>query len=352
MTSSTKEDATCEIPSDDPIATLTNRVVSLEDWWSKRGGDDKLKILDLRQANAYARQRLAHSQLLVVPFPVQYLRERSFELPARHVEFTILVEKSDLEDTQTFLLGPNTPTRKRPTKPWKVTDVLVDEPALWKQAGDLGIILEGNVSPSSGFPLPRLWQPDPMVEHVLLEYLQHLPSNGSLQVWDLASGAGRDAAFLAEDLLAAGNPYVVWGFDHRYNEKETKITGGFWERRGVGHLTKCVKMDLSTWAAITSVLPTNPVAAIFCVRFWKSDLVSAIAECPKLTPGTLFGLSHFCKPHEGAPWNFDHPSAKTVLERTLLHDLFHGHGWEIMHDEITLDSDHGRTMIHFVARKL
>lgn len=342
------------LPLQAPGATLTDRIVSLQDWWAKTS-DSALEskmvpLLDLRPCSSYDQRRLRHSKLHVVPFPAQYLKERSYELPSRHVEFSILVEKPDLKQAQTIFLGTKSPARQRPGKPWKVTDVLVDEPRLWELAGDLAILSEEKVDPP--FPLPRLWQPDPMVETVLFKCLQNFPSNGPLlQVWDLASGAGRDVAFLAEELLAAGKPFEVWGFDHRYNEKETKITTGFWERRGLGHFTKCVKIDLSTWDAVASDLPTNSVAAIFCVRFWKRDLVTAISQCKKLSPGTLFGLSHFCKPHKGAPWRFDHPSEKTVLERSQLHDLFIEQGWEIMHDEIALDSDHGRTMIHFVAKK-
>jgi len=55
---------------------------------------------------------------------------------------------------------------------------------------------------------------------------------------------------------------------------------------------------------------------------------------------------------------------KHVLERYELRDLFQsivvGVGtdnatasqWKILHDQVALDSDHGRTMIHFVAVKL
>ena len=89
----------------------------------------------------------------------------------------------------------------------------------------------------------------------------------------------------------------------------------------------------------------------------------------------VFAISHFCKPHPGASWNFDHPSEKTVLDRTTLRELFCGNTggannddddksshsrcqgeragrWEIVFDEIATDSDHGRTMQQFVARKL
>ena len=340
---------------------ILDRVTSLRNWWSiyngngevKESSTEKLLLLDLRTLESYEQRRLASFRLLVVPFPVQHLKERSYELPARHVEFSILVEKDFVKDAMILLLGIKHQSRKRPGKPWKVESILLDGPELWEQAAELGIVSDLDKSiDSPTFPLPRLWQPDPMVETIILSHLKNCPSqNGSLQVWDLASGAGRDVAFLAEELLAGGNPYQVWGFDHRYNEKEINTTQSFWERRGVGHLTKCVCMDLSNWKTIVTSLATDQVAALFCVRFWKPDLVSDIAKSSKdLRPGTLFGISHFCKPYDGAPWNFDHPSEKTVLERTQLRDLFQSQGWEILHDDITLDSDHGRTMIQFVAK--
>lgn len=40
-----------------------------------------------------------------------------------------------------------------------------------------------------------------------------------------------------------------------------------------------------------------------------------------------------------------------MLERYELRDMFQGHGWEILHDKVATDSDHGRSMIHFVAVK-
>ena len=349
--SSTSKDERCEISVPPPVATIGDRLVSMDDWWARNRARNIriIPLFDLRPSNLFDKRRLAHSNLVVVSIPLEYLKKRSFELPNRHLEFSILLEESGLEEALTFFLGQKFHDRKRPGKPWKVTDILVDHPALWKQAEDLGLSFEGENDPP--FPLPRLWKPNPMVENVLLKCLQNRPSHGSLQVWDLASGAGRDVAFLAEQLLAADNAYEVWGWDHRYNETESKITRSFWDRRGVGHLTKSFKINLSSWDAVTSLLPIDLVAAIFCVRFWKYNLVASLAQCPKITPGTLFGLSHFCKLYNGAPWTFDYPSEKTVLERTQLHDIFHQQGWEILHDEIVLDSDHGRTMIEFVARK-
>jgi len=70
--------------------------------------------------------------------------------------------------------------------------------------------------------------------------------------------------------------------------------------------------------------------------------------------GTLFAMSHFCKSHDGAIWDFDHPKVKSVLERNELSNLFtKTNKWKILHDEICLvDGDHGRTLIHFVAERI
>jgi SAM-dependent methyltransferase len=210
------------------------------------------------------------------------------------------------------------------------------------------------------WPKPRFWQPDPMVEKLLLPLLIEAHSNKnqdrstSLQVLDLASGSGRDVAFLAEQLVAAGisNCRII-GIDHRYNEKETNIVKEFWKRRGVDHETDNVKLDLSLLDNLPQSVQLSNVNAMFCVRFWKPELVRAIATSPLLPPGALFGLSHFCKPYSGATWNFVHPSEKSVIERHELSQLFTVNDkWKLLHDEITVDSDHGRPMIHFVAKKL
>jgi hypothetical protein len=51
---------------------------------------------------------------------------------------------------------------------------------------------------------------------------------------------------------------------------------------------------------------------------------------------------------------------KHVLERYELRDLFVSKSstaggeanWKVLYDEVALDSDHGRTMIHFVAQRI
>jgi hypothetical protein len=204
----------------------------------------------------------------------------------------------------------------------------------------------------------------------------------------LASGAGRDVAFVAESLVASAkfsqvdadkiSLLSVVAVDHRYRKPaDVQQVTSFFERRGVGPNTQCVCSDASTWnnvekemlsqkqphrsdldnsSACKENIPAQ-IAAVYCVRFWKPELVRSIAQAPLVSHGisigTVFAISHFCKPSPDALWNFPHPSEKTVLERYELRDLFlHAGKWEILFDEIALDSDHGRTMIHFVARRV
>jgi hypothetical protein len=344
-----------------PTPNTSFNIVSIDQWWNDTCTESATEgqrwpLLDVRTQKDYEQQRIQHSSIMVVPSPLEFLRARSFELPARHVEFSLLVDDADsLEDAQTFLLGPkDSMTRKRPQQPWKVRNVVVTDDKFWKQAQDLAIC--STSAPIAHFPLPRLWQPDCMVRDVLLPLLKdRLAQGNEFQVWDLASGAGRDVAFLAEELLASRDnsqtSVKVVALDHRYNVKETNTVTSFFERRQVGQATKCVQMDLSQWSTLQDSLTQHcNVGAFFCVRFWKRSLVEELAKAA-LSKGTLFAISHFCKPYVGAEWIFEHPSEKTVIERNELRDLF-SDGWDVLHDEIAMDSDHGRTMIHFVARRL
>ncbi|VEU39007.1 unnamed protein product [Pseudo-nitzschia multistriata] len=375
--------------------SLRNRTIEVSDWWTLQTSSESsvTHVLDLRSFTEQRRQFLctpvqdSSMSLIVVPIPVSVVEKRSFELPARHVKFSILVAESDLVRAESFLCGSN---RKRPN-PWKVDHVLLDTEEFWSEAHELGMVgkedtgqrIENELEEKkykrqrldqdhdsatqnsrkfSKFPLPRLWQPDPMVETVLLPLLvkahdnnrRSISSQEELEVWDLAAGAGRDVAFLGEELFAVDRTHQIVAVDHRYNDKETKIVNDFWDRREIGSQTTSLKLNLSHWKtleeAMASSLTQKKVSAMFCVRFWKPDLVKAIAESGSISSGVLFALSHFCKPSLGASWNFDHPSEKTVLERNELNDIFHT-GWDILHDEIAIDSDHGRTMIHFVARR-
>ena len=195
---------------------------------------------------------------------------------------------------------------------------------------------------------------------------------------------------------------TVVGADHRYKKPEERVkVVNFWERRGVGSpITSALTLDVSRWETVKSQIlslvgdssnvtsapkiPTTDgneidrpsILVIYMVRYLNRGLLQSIAnDRASLPRGTLVGISHFAKPYQDAPWPFDHPSPATVLERNELRDLFcpladdqsidddrpknhlciprsdREDGWELIRDEINQDTDHGRTMIHFVARR-
>ena len=240
---------------------------------------------------------------------------------------------------ESFLLTQQQNGRRRKKKlnnPLKVSHVLLDSDDFWSEAQNMGMVFQPSTMHNRR-PQVRLWQPDSMVENILLPLLvvkakhdidnQRSSSNSSSEVWDLAAGTGRDVAFLAESLHATSMDYKLIAIDHRYNAKETKIVNDFFYRIvGVGNQISSLKLNLSSWKTLeqekSSTLVNNQVAAMFCVRFWKPHLVEGIANSRLVHRGTFFALLHFCKPTTGASWNFDHPSEKTVLERDQLFDLF------------------------------
>jgi len=362
MLSSTTSSAFIEKCDDSSKNLLQNRTISLPDWLNLTTTNSKSKILDLRCNKEQEMRRLKSSSFI----PLEYLEKRSFELPPRHVEFTILLSGNDLDEVESFLLTQqqNGRRRKKKPNPWKVSHVLLDSDDFWSEAQNMGMVFQPSTMHNRR-PQVRLWQPDSMVENILLPLLvvkakndidnQRSSSNSSSEVWDLAAGTGRDVAFLAESLHVTSMDYKLIAIDHRYNAKETKIVNDFFDRIvGVGNQISSLKLNLSSWKTLeqakSSTLVNNQVAAMFCVRFWKPHLVEGIANSKSISSGVFFALSHFCKPTTGASWNFDHPSEKTVLERNQLFDLFKAQ-WDIIYDEIALDSDHGRTMVHFVARR-
>jgi hypothetical protein len=339
-----------------PQISLKDRVVSISKWWNVTDTTRNVSrchlLMDMRSSENYDRRHLLckTANLVAASLPIDVLKERSFELPARHVEFSVLVHPSDLDRAEEFLLGPRRNGQKRPFKPWNITKVLLDEDSLWTEANQLGILAPGDSSPE--FPLPRLWQPDPMVENILLPILKDLSGQEGGEVWDLGSGAGRDLTFLAEELASTNKTLKFVGLDHRYNEKETRITTEFCERRGVSQTTSCKKLDCSKWELVKAEIENaKNLSAIYAVRFWKPALFHAAATASDtFRPGAILAMSNFCKPFEGASWDFDNPNEKVVLERNHLNNIF-SENWDILHDEIALDPDYGRPMVQFVAKR-
>ncbi len=110
--------------------------------------------------------------------------------------------------------------------------------------------------------------------------------------------------------------------------------------------------------ASTNIATTATFARI------SKDTVQSLPPPLELPHGAVVAISHFCKPEEGARWDFDHPRESNVLERYELRRLFGGDAaivddvnadrgkrrWHILRDDLIIDGDHGRTMIQFVAR--
>ena len=360
-----------------------------------------LLLLDLRPATDQLQRRLAgihrreppHPSLIIASLPLEEVKARSFELPARHVHFSILVEDNDddshrhVQTAKQFLLQPDrvAANKNRKFRPWQVDSILVADHVFWREARDMRLI--GNQSASESedptsnctalAPSPRLWDADGMVEKVLLPLLQKEIAGANhprrrLRIYDMASGAGRDAVFLAEELLhspmrPSGAQFHVTAIDHRYNPKQSNIVQDFFQRRGVSDCTSVVKANLSKWETMRALLLSArkahgsggagndgddaTVDVLYCVRFLVRPAIIDLASCSSLREGTIFAISHFCITKDGGVWPFDHPSPETVLERNEMKDLFMANGWDVLHDEIATDSDHGRTLLHFVARK-
>jgi len=408
------------------------KTVLFQDWWNgvaTNEGDSlrRLPLVDVRSADHHDAQRVVSnngndsacvsrdndatnsntanqcsSVVVHLPFETLLSGERSCELPPRHVEFAVLTDDHDVprKNVEEFFGATVSKATQQSRKPWRVVQVLVANDDLWHFAEKCGIFEQGtqqhhggldnskgSTKSSSFVPLPRLWQPDPLIQHMLLPLLKgriqqnplHNDSNKRkrseesdtipgrcLEIWDLGSGAGRDVCFLAEELKKCAVSNFSQG-DCR--SCETKIVGvdnhkasakrciPFWKHRHVDDMTEALYMNLNKIDFVRKeiqdrLIASSNVACYYAVRFWNQKLVNYLASEERSQKGTLFAMSHFCKPYEGAPWNFDHPKEKNVLERTALQEMFETTGrWEILHNEIAPDGDHGRTLIQFVARR-
>ena len=280
------------------------------------------------------------SAVTIVHIPLSDLQERLFELPPRQIPFAILTNlsndiphhqhqhggrKTSNDDPSTQLrhwqqelesvLFPHANTnRRRMADPCRIISVINANCAeTWKQAAACGISIHTNTDDNHNNnivldkpvvmtqlplfrPEPRLWQPDPLIEHVLLPLLkQELAAAGAesahpkrdhnhnipqvdqptppdhhrddvstttppattfYEIWDLGSGVGRDVAFLAEELLRHSSTtttttplFRVVGLDQRYRNKTTTTgdheTSAFWKRRHCEEVTECRCIDLN-----------------------------------------------------------------------------------------------------------
>lgn len=356
-------------PTDD--ATSNNRrslpIVSLTEWWNDTTtstAGHRLPLLDVRCASDYKQQHLRaptddSNATIIVHIPLQDLKARSYELPPRPAPFCLLLPDNnanadatntaddvdvDVDALYDFLLGGNG-QQQRKQKPWTIPYAIrSSDQETWNQAATLNLLHKQDwvSSPaaivSSPFrSLPRLWQPEPMVQHVLWPILlQSVVKDGTnsntlqqtrTQVWDLGAGSGRDVCFLAGKLkeettstrsISRCSSVTVVGLDQRYKENEqAEECGKFWKRSAVGDVTRSQRIQLQDWETFEKALILessrgSSIRCLFAVRFWNRPLVHGIVNTPLLNAGTIFAISQFGKAAPEATWDFAHPKVRAL----------------------------------------
>jgi hypothetical protein len=331
--------------------------ITLRQWYTST----MLPLIDLRQRSLCEVFPLHSSERKIINIPFSDIQSglRSCELPPRHLEFAILYSEDECENQQLDairkLFGATvSEATQQSRQPWNVQFVIKADDLFKHECEELGLH-QGN---DKLFPLPRLFSPDSMVEHYLLPkviktYDEIRAFNKEIQfcIYDLGSGAGRDMAFLSEELLSFHNQnYSAYnanirciGIDNHKGSSRRCVP--LWERRGVGSITESLHLNLKNLDELNIILKQSVPNCIYAVRYLNRPLLCYLAKI--LPHGTIFAMSHFCKTKPFQDWNFDHPRANSVLERHELRTVFES--WCIEHDDIVLDSDHGRTLINFIA---
>jgi len=331
---------------------------SWKDWWDNQqgSGNDRILLLDVRSAAEYDERKLdpfhlpehQHQEqpLNVVHIPISVLKDRLFELPPRQVPFAILIHLKDdpsacLHQLELALSHrtfngkgqqkKRSASNQRLVCPHKITAVIdASKEETWNEAAacGLGILVGKHTTTTQTFrPEPRLWQPDPLVQNILLPLLKkemiQRTAKETYHVWDLGSGVGRDVVFLAEELLKESKPsFRVVGLDQRYRNLHHNETLEFWKRRHCEDVTQCKCLDLNNADAMRTELLAveagaatyTPVKCFFAVRYWNRPLFDQIVRlgCErKLAQGTLVAISQFGKPSADATWDFPHPKVCT-----------------------------------------
>jgi len=387
-------------------------------------------VLDLREREGGDLLFPREVATAVVRIPLSQLRRRSYELPPRHRPFVVAVDgcggdgsrsgsrsSSCLTTALQILTGDDgsgnhdetgeeaSPSKRRRQRRqrlgWNVVGAIVvprsssshendggDKKRMKKERDDGNDEKESFGSIGSDpcrqanihRPLPRLWEPDRMVQNVLLpllkSQLQRLRcrsrrDNTFLEIYDLGAGAGRDACFLAEELMSLERQngmqqrqqrgtlfplspppsrFRVVAVDQRYRGVHEREIRDFFRRRGVDGVADCRAVDMNDGNVLQNVfLESNDmtnddnvdralgvIKCLYAVRYCNVELLRELvrgvqqvddydkknggekAEATARRPcsavaaaeiGTIVAVCQFCK-EEGKSWNFDHPKVR------------------------------------------
>lgn len=337
--------------------------VTLEQWHDG-SAVNRLPLVDLRTEEEYSRKPLKcplneNAPIVNLPFDQLISGDRSCELPPRNVNFAILIPANvNAEDIERFFFATESSSTLQSRKPWLVRQMIFESRVMWQHAKEIGINPKSDEDIEHSFPLPRLWKPDEMVENILSPMLieKFDRGQGSFVVWDLGSGAGRDVSFLAEQLKAiklknnSPRSIQVVGFDCHKGSARRSLP--LWKNRMVDDVTQSRLVNLKKLEVLEKdVYSGNGLICLYAVRLLNRTLLDWIAKKAQLMTGCIFAMSHFCK-ENGQEWTWDHPKENNVLSREELNSIFcSDYGWKITHDDICLDGDHGRPMVHFCAEK-
>ncbi|KAF0697796.1 Aste57867_11539 [Aphanomyces stellatus] len=317
---------------------------TLADWHASH-----IFLLDLREPSE---QTYTFSSPLVVHIPWSQQKLRSHEYPSRSTRFALFCPPAKAHEQIDWFTNAELHPTKRP---WLVEFYVLASDTVLVDAKQLSLVAAHD---APLFPQPRLWTPNGLMHH-LLRVIAAEPrsSSSSAMIYDLACGSCRDIVYLGEELRKRCLPYRVCGIDH--NKAGLVNTAAFASRRGIGDLFQFVEMDLRKTELVRALLLQPPsstkstaaavVKCVFGCRFLRRDLLLAVRDA--LPRGSIFAWSHFVMPDDGV-WKWGHPTKRSdILDRDELCRLFAGCDYDILLNEYESDSDHGRPLNLFIARK-
>lgn len=153
------------------------KIITVSEWFD---APETIHLLDLRDDDGITKivhplkVSLPKSDKKIVTIPLRDLRSRSFELPPRGKPFAILLSNPESLERLNDVLGPSEKSQKSRKRkrlvPWTINGMILDTVENLEQAQKRGLLAvngpgkEDDAQNGQDFPLPRLWNPDNIVE--------------------------------------------------------------------------------------------------------------------------------------------------------------------------------------------